>query len=115
MSVLFDASSEYVSRTSSLPGFASFTVCGWTKVSNYTADKHMVFRAVPTGATGGATLYFQLQDSGGSTLQIGFWSGSVNSAGAFASRPAPGDWFFWYVRALGTGAGQLQAGWRRAG
>lgn len=41
--------------------------------------------------------------------------GSETSGANLSPRPAVNDAFAWYIRCSGTGAGQLQAGWRRPG
>jgi hypothetical protein len=114
MSVLFDAGTECLTRTSSLPGWASFTVCGWAKANSYTAGvEQVLFQFAPVGAVGGAGGSLDIENGGG-VASIGFWNGSSFNSGTFASRPSAGEWFFWYVRAASTSAGGLQAGWRRS-
>lgn len=116
MSVLFDADGESIARTTSLPGFASFTACGWAKVNSYGASNGVeqpLLMFTPTGAVSGAGGGFDIENGGG-VANIGFWNGSSYNSGNFPSRPATGEWFFWYVRCASLAAGGLQAGWRRA-
>jgi hypothetical protein len=115
MSVLFDAGTECLTRTSSLPGWASFTVCGWAKANSYTAGvEQVLFQFAPVGAVSGAGGSLDIENGGG-VASLGFWNGSSFNSGTFASRPSAGEWFFWYVRGVSTSSGGLQAGWRRAG
>lgn len=113
MAVRIDASGKYLSRTASLPAIGAFTLCGWFNVSADRGSVDQPLMAICRAATADVYLTWETNDAA-NTFAVGSYTGTSDNAGNFASRPATGTWFFAYLRCLGTGAGNLQGGWRRA-
>jgi hypothetical protein len=103
-------------RATNLPTITSFTVCGIAQIATNKGSgvsQPIFTSSITIGTTFDVLLYWDQPTVAGSMAIA-----SVNAAGtftAFASRPAAGAWFEWYIRCSGTGANLLAAGWRNLG
>jgi hypothetical protein len=103
-------------RSTNVPLITSFTVCGIAQIATNKGSgvsQPIFTSAITIGTTFDVLLYWDQPTVAGSMAIA-----SVNAAGtftAFASRPAAGAWFEWYIRCSGTGANLLAAGWRNLG
>jgi hypothetical protein len=105
MAVLFDGSTNALSRSTNLPASNAYTFCGWAQVNT---DLGTTYQALA-----------ELEGSAGTYSGI-FWEGGTSNAmcvernslsGAnFASRPATGAPFFWAIAA----GSNLNGYWRSA-
>lgn len=113
MSIRFDASGDYLSLAyGATPGLAitSFTLCGWSYV---VSDRGNVEQSITATGNPGVTadLYYGWDDGANVAFAGSYVTGGT--AYVFPSRPAVGEWFFWYMRCAGGGGSDLQIGWRR--
>lgn len=115
MAISITASTMGLSRTANLPSNTSFTACGWSLINSDVGANTLqpLYSHLSAGLDG-----LLLAWEGGGTELMGITcliGGASSSTTTFASRPATGTPFFWYTRCSGTGANQLEAGWRAMG
>lgn len=112
MALRTDASGDILSRSSALT-ITSFTLMGWNQVvSNRGAMQWQSLAGAQVSSSAYIGWGWSSNDTG-STSELGSWNGSTWTSVFFGSRPAVGDWFHWYLKCAGTGANQLEAGWKR--
>lgn len=113
MALRVDAVGDSLSRASALT-ITSFTLMGWSQV---VTDRGATTWQQLAGAQVTADAYiawgWSTNDGTSSVSELGNWNGTTWTSVIFGSRPAVGDWFHWYLKCAGTGANQLEAGWRR--
>lgn len=115
MSVRLDAVGDVLNRTANLPSLTAFTVMGVDRIVSDLGSGvvqpllYMLDGSLRDGIAlawnGGAGAMALVVADGGAPV----------STGNFASRPAVGTDFVWYVRCSGTGTNLVQAGWRAIG
>lgn len=115
MAVRLDAAGDYLQRTANLPTNTAFTVCGWSRIIS--DQGALIYQPIVTSINGsydGWAIEWSVPTAS-SQMQVACRvSGSDTSIAAFASRPAVGTDFFWYIKCSGTGANQCEGGWRPA-
>ena len=115
MAITISASTMGLSRTANLPSNTNFTASGWCQVISDVGANTLqpIYSHLSAGLDG---LLFGWEGGGSELMGITcLLAGASSSTATFASRPATGTSFFWYVRCSGTGASQLEAGWRSMG
>lgn len=114
MAVRIDAVGDTLTRSANLPSNTSFTVCGWSRiVVNQGSVTQPLFYQLDAGATDGIIVDWG-NTLGNMALGVSD-GGSIISTANFASRPAAGADFHWYVKCSGTGSNLVEAGWRAQG
>ena len=111
MSIRCSADNMGLERTANLPSTTSFLVMGKSYIVNdrsNTTSQHLVSFAAAAGGDFAARLAW---GDFTNTMTLFTYDGTINNFVDFASRPATGRWFFWYMQCAGSGAGQLTAGW----
>lgn len=107
MAVRFDATGEGLSRTSSPPSTAGFTVCGWANLST-DRNTYQILSSIDNGSTEYAEIG---TDADGTTLYI-FNHGAI---GASLGALTIGTPFFWAQTVNGSGSGNHVGYGRNAG
>lgn len=89
----------------------AFTICGKSYIlsDRGVVDQYIVNLSAGAGADIIAGMYWQ--DASAAGMRVISWDGSTTNANGFASAPGVGEWFHWYLRCSGSGAGLLQGGW----
>ena len=113
MSVGLNADTDLIGITANLPDDQNFTAAGWSYVVSDSGAVSQPIVWLIDGSVSGSAIFWDASDDVMYVLDL--VTGSAASAAAFASRPATGAWFAWYLRCSGTGANQLEAGWRAEG
>jgi hypothetical protein len=103
MSIGFDSSDAYIARTTSVPGYAAFTVAGWCYFNSLPAA---VTNSVFCLSQGGTTEIARLLWRGDLSA---FRFGHANAATSYSSNPTAGQWAYFYLRSNAT---DLQSGWK---
>lgn len=109
MAIGFNASADYLRRTTGLPSPTAFTICGWAMRRALRSDFQ----------------YFAGLDNGNNAWVLIGWdpSGTMHvtsdsngtSYGNFASSPANNQWFFFAIACSGTGSTGLRGVWAAPG
>lgn len=108
MAVKLTGNGVYYHRTTGLPASGTaWTICGWAQSASFAGPPHVLM----TMRTAASTIQFELIHHTGASQMVLDGSARV----AFASRPATGEWFFFWVQCSGSGAGAMTAGWIRRG
>lgn len=106
MAVKLTGNGVYYHRTTGLPASGTaWTICGWARSASFAGPPHVLM----TMRTAASTIQFELIHHTGASQMVIDGSARV----AFASRPATGEWFFFWVQCSGSGAGAMTAGWIR--
>lgn len=115
MAIRLDAVGDTLTRSANLPSLTSFTLCGWVQIVADVGGGALqpIFWCLNAGNTDGIAVFWE--DTGGTMDLEVFDGGSVVSNSNFASRPAVGTPFFWYVKCSGTGSNLVTAGFRGYG
>jgi hypothetical protein len=113
MAIRFDAAADQLSRTAFLPSNTAITVMGWARIVADTGAGALqpLYQALSAANDG---IYLHWEGSGADGLMsVGILEGGVpTSSGTFASRPAVGVDFAWYLKCGVLGTDTLIAGWR---
>lgn len=116
MAIRVDATGDALGRSSGLPSNTAFTFSGWSRIiSNLgTTTIQPVIFALDAGATDGWSLLWN-EGVGDSAMRLySYDAGAIYDGGAFASRPAVGADFFWYIKCGANGTNTVEAGWKLA-
>lgn len=111
MSIRFDAAGEGYTRAISGITNTGFTFCGWARMQ--AADSYGVIVGLNSQSNWADVFLNWGNTTDALSMVIGSYrtgAGGGDYEVAFASRPAIGEDFFYYVRSGGSG---LEAGWRR--
>jgi hypothetical protein len=95
MAIQLNGSSQYASRTTSLPPFTGYSACGWARIDADTNAGHGLC-GLNNATDRGIVLLFS---SDGTTLDI--WNGLADTT--FASSPGMASDFFWAITAAAAG------------
>lgn len=96
MAIRFDATGDFLQRTTNIPAGTLFTVCGWAQQSVDTNGVSPIF-----SLNEAAQQWLMTYSTDGSTLAI-YARNSAAGGAAFASSPTLGQPFFWAIKAQGT-------------
>ncbi len=113
MAILIDSNSEWP-QINSILDILSFTAMGWSYIVSDLGSPAVqnicdCSSSVPTDADA----YIAWEAFGGENMYLSSYNLTDGEAPvAFASRPAIGTWWHWYIQCSGSGANQLVGGWR---
>lgn len=113
MAVYFDSSADVIGATSggAISGnVEARTICGLARIEANNLSNQLL--AAFSDSTGYFSAALEWRNAGTDfmTLRTDTTGATANRTN-FASRPAVGELFFWYLKCSGTGAGQVEAGW----
>lgn len=116
MAVYSDAASEYLARTANLPTGTAHTFSGWARIrTDRGTNVVQPIASLLNASFAGWSLSWESAEQEGMVLTALSTGGATSDFAYLASRPAAGSWFYWWVRCAGTGADQLEVGWRLLG
>ena len=113
MAVYFDSATDVIGANSggAIAGnVEARTICGFARIESNAAQTQMLGGFSDSATYFSATLEWRSVGSDTMSLRVDTTAGVPNRTN-FASRPAVGDLFFWYLKCSGTGAGQVEGGW----
>lgn len=111
MAVYFDSSADIIGALSggAIAGnVESRTLCGLSRIQSNTGSTQILGGFTNALGYFSAALYWR---GIGDSMYVTVADGVTTSSSTFASRPAVGDLFFWYLKCSGTGSGDLEGGW----
>lgn len=114
MAVYFDSTADVIGASSggAIAGnVEARTICGLGRIEANAGSGTQLIAAFSDSAS-----YFsaalEWRSIAGDTMSLrADTTGAVANRTNFASRPAVGELFFWYLKCSGTGAGQVEGGW----
>ena len=114
MAVDFDSTADVIGASSggAIAGnVEARTICGLGRIEANAGSGTQLIAAFSDSAS-----YFsaalEWRSIAGDTMSLrADTTGAVANRTNFASRPAVGELFFWYLKCSGTGAGQVEGGW----
>jgi len=113
MAVYFDSAADVIGATSggAIAGnVEARTVCGFARIESNAAQTQMLGGFSDSLSYFSAAIEWRSVGSDAMSLRADTTGGTPNRV-SFASRPAVGELFFWYLECSGTGAGQVEGGW----
>lgn len=113
MAVYFDSASDAIGATSggAIAGnVESRTLCGVARIESNTSVSQLLAAFSDSASYFSAALEWRSLGSDTMSLRTDNTS-AVATRTNFASRPAVGEYFFWYLKCSGTGAGAVEGGW----
>lgn len=115
MAVRIDAVADQIRRTANVPSNTAFTIMGWSYIQSDLGAGILqpLVWAMDGAVTDGYALHWESGADGSMAVEC-FDTGALLDGGVFASRPATGTSFAWYIKCAATGTDTLEAGWRGA-
>lgn len=114
MALYFDSTADVIGATSggAIAGnVEARTICGLGRIEANAGSATQLIAAFSDSASYfSAALEWRAAGTDSMFVRVDTTGGVANRT-AFASRPAVGELFFWYLKCSGTGAGQVEGGW----
>lgn len=114
MAVYFDSATDVIGATSggAIAGnVEARTICGLGRIEANAGSATQLIAAFSDSASYfSAALEWRASGTDSMFVRVDTTGGFANRT-AFASRPAVGELFFWYLKCSGTGAGEVEGGW----
>lgn len=103
--IRINASGDYLLRTSGLPAFNAFTICGWAKHRSDQSGNYAMLASIESGTSSAANTIVMGWFPDATNQIAGYTGGGVTPA---IGNPAVDAWFFFAMTIAGAGANELK-------